>query len=650
MKIKQMTATFGTLQGAVLEPEPGLTVFSAPNESGKSTWAAFLTAMLYGIDSRARSRAGQLSVRQHYQPWSGAPMEGAIRLEWQGRDITICRRSSGSTPFSDFSAVYTETGDPVPGLTAASVGETLTGVGREMFVRSVLVGEQSAVIGSAPELERRIAALATAGQEDSSYSEAADRLHQWANRRQANRSKGMLPHLEQEIRTLDQTLDGMADKRGRLEQLQRLVPRLEESRRGLMNDLEVHRRLEQKELNRRYGEAREELEEARRELDELPPPHPAFAGLSPKEARQQAIRLEQEGQLQAEAYRRQIQAQGAVGRLHRRRALFKGLLQAMVALMGFGGLVMVIVGFVLARYAVSYLGFGSMLATVALSIPLVLLLGGTDQRLARLAEETAPPEPAPIPDVDAYLALLARRELLEQQIAHCARRVEDWKAQGAQELDTLEMLHLPALSREETSRRLARTEEELARHREEIQLLRGELLHLGNPLVLESRRAELWEQRKRRQEELSALTLAAKVLEEANQSVRERFSPALNGETGRIFAALTGGRHEQVTLARDLSAQITGMASPLPRSALFLSHGSMEQLYLALRLALCQLAVPNIPLLLDDALASFDDSRAEQAMELLHRLSRERQILLFSCHGREARWAEAHGIAVHPLP
>ena len=46
MRIKKMTASFGRLQNATLEPGPGLTIIQAPNEGGKSTWAAFLRAML----------------------------------------------------------------------------------------------------------------------------------------------------------------------------------------------------------------------------------------------------------------------------------------------------------------------------------------------------------------------------------------------------------------------------------------------------------------------------------------------------------------------------------------------------------------------------------------------------------------------------
>ena len=55
MKIYSMTATFGKLSHETLTFQPGLNVISAPNEWGKSTWCAFLVAMLYGIDTRERT-------------------------------------------------------------------------------------------------------------------------------------------------------------------------------------------------------------------------------------------------------------------------------------------------------------------------------------------------------------------------------------------------------------------------------------------------------------------------------------------------------------------------------------------------------------------------------------------------------------------
>ena len=87
-----------------------------------------------------------------------------------------------------------------------------------------------------------------------------------------------------------------------------------------------------------------------------------------------------------------------------------------------------------------------------------------------------------------------------------------------------------------------------------------------------------------------------------------------------------------------------------PRRALTLSQGTADQLYLAVRLAVCELVLPAeepCPLVLDDALANFDDGRCALALEALARLGEERQILLFTCHSREARLAEGReGAAV----
>ena len=110
MKILEMTATFGNLNRATLRPGEGFTLVSAPNESGKSTWAAFLRAMLYGFPARDRDKEGHLAEKNRYQPWSGAPMEGSLTLTWQGRDITLYRGPKGSTPWGTFTAVYTATG------------------------------------------------------------------------------------------------------------------------------------------------------------------------------------------------------------------------------------------------------------------------------------------------------------------------------------------------------------------------------------------------------------------------------------------------------------------------------------------------------------------------------------------------------------
>ena len=105
MKITRMRACFGGLQNAELTLKQGLNLIEAPNEGGKSTWSAFLRAMLYGINTKERDRQGYLAEKNRYQPWSGAAMEGRMELEWQGRDIVLRRSQNRTVPFGKFEAV-----------------------------------------------------------------------------------------------------------------------------------------------------------------------------------------------------------------------------------------------------------------------------------------------------------------------------------------------------------------------------------------------------------------------------------------------------------------------------------------------------------------------------------------------------------------
>lgn len=647
MKIKTMTATFGGLHQARLTPSEGLTVISAPNEGGKSTWAGFLKAMLYGIDTRERDKNGFLADKNRYQPWSGSPMWGELQLEWEGRDITIRRTTNRSGPMQGFEAVYTSTGDPVPGLTAATVGQTLLGVGKEVFVRSALVGQNGIAVTNNTELESRIAALATSGQEDVSFSATERTLKDWKNRRRLNRSNGLIPELERELTRVETTLDELKQARGRKQQAETRLQELEEERQALNSDLEIHRRLAQKDLNHRYGQALEALNGAQRALEELPPPPPAYAGLSSREARERSAALTEQAARQAEELRLRQQQAGEAGRLRKKRNTTKNWFKATVPLMGFGGLALVIIGFVIRLYALSYIGFGCMAAAICLSILFVLLLGSADQKLAKIAENTPLPEPEPVPDVEEYLQLLNRTELLEQEVRHCRQRAEDLKAQGAREFDTLELLHTPARSAADTSARLSAVENEAVRWRTQLDQAIGALG--TDPLALEARRLELLEEIEVRTHQYDALDVALKSLERANALLRERFSPALNREAARIFSQLTGGKYTALSLSRDFSAQAGDEQSPEAHSASYLSAGTADQLYLAVRLAICSLTLPDAPLLLDDALTAFDDQRAALALDCLQELAKERQILLFSCHSREARWAAENGVPVISL-
>lgn len=76
-----------------------------------------------------------------------------------------------------------------------------------------------------------------------------------------------------------------------------------------------------------------------------------------------------------------------------------------------------------------------------------------------------------------------------------------------------------------------------------------------------------------------------------------------------------------------------------------MSEGTCDQLYLALRLASLEQRMKQrepMPLILDDILVNFDNSRARQALEVLAEMSTQTQIILFTHHRHLCELAREH--------
>jgi uncharacterized protein YhaN len=197
----------------------------------------------------------------------------------------------------------------------------------------------------------------------------------------------------------------------------------------------------------------------------------------------------------------------------------------------------------------------------------------------------------------------------------------------------------PAVRRAEAlaERDAARAEALRARRRSDA--AEGRLTALGDGDALGAALEQTQERREALQQEYDALFLALEALERAAVSLQTRFSPALGRRAGEIFEELTGGRWRGVFLDRAFHAAATEAGGHSPRDAQMLSMGAGDQLYLAVRLAICELLLPpDSPLILDDALVRFDDLRLGRALEFLLQAAKTRQILLFTCQKREGAY------------
>ena len=222
MKILSMTATFGKLNQQTISFEDGLNVLHAPNEWGKSTWCAFMTAMLYGIDTRQSNTEAQLADTEHYAHWSGAPMAGRMEIIWEGRKITMERTSKGRGILNQFRAYETDTGADVPELQAETCGQTLLGVEKEVFQRSAFLRLTDLPVSDTPALRSRLNALVSTGDESGTAEVLAKKLKDLKNKCRHNKT-GLLPEAE---KLRDGLLEKLEKRLSLQEQHSRLSQRL----------------------------------------------------------------------------------------------------------------------------------------------------------------------------------------------------------------------------------------------------------------------------------------------------------------------------------------------------------------------------------------------------------------------------------------
>ena len=261
MDILHLTATFGRLEHQELTLSPGLNVLYAPNETGKSTWGAFIRTMLYGLSTRER---GPLADKNRFAPWSGAAMQGRMDVSEAEDAYTLLRDTKRvSSPMGEFSCTYTGTATPVAGITAQNAGEALLGVPREVFERSAFIGQNALAVDQDAELERRIAALITTGEEDTSYSQSYERLKKQLNRRKHNKT-GLIPTLEREIDDLQLSLRDLDALEAQARQAQNALDELEQQAAALRQQAAQWQALEQQSRAAEYAKAAQNADEAAR--------------------------------------------------------------------------------------------------------------------------------------------------------------------------------------------------------------------------------------------------------------------------------------------------------------------------------------------------------------------------------------------------
>lgn len=634
MMIKRLDATFGKLEGESLELHDGLNVISAPNESGKSTWCAFVRAMLYGVDSSERQKAGFLPDKMRFAPWSGSAMQGSMQLESGGRDITITRTTkTASAPMREFSAVYTGTSVSVEGLNGNNAGEMLTGVSRDVFRRSAFVEQGKVAVTHSAELEKRINAIVSSGDEDCSFTEADGRLRQWQRKRRFNRH-GRLPELEDELSHKKQLLAELSDAAQQRENMSAELERAKQECERIEAEVIESRKVVRK-------EALSSLQGVRNEVNAATERHDKAA--ERRDSCRAALCACAIGERKPEEAKAEVKTDLENSMKLKERSERKSSPVLAIILMILCG-ALVAAGFLLPDLMIH----AFVAAAVALAAGIALFIRASrrktenyeaaKQRRKILAKYKAESEADIAASIDEYLELYknyAEAQRAEKESAEALAVVR--RRQEQAESKTLTQLDFTGGDNQaaQLSRRLTEARAKCSRISAQMAEHSGRLAAMGDPLVLGSEISRMEAEYAEISAEYDAIALAIDTMRKADEDIQSRFSPALGKLAAEYMQFVTDGKYDGVMLDRDFSATVHEAGGNVPRNAEYLSAGTLDLMYLAVRLAVCSLALPesaNCPLIIDDALVNFDADRRRQAMALLEKIAQERQVILFACN------------------
>lgn len=616
---------FGKFHDRSITFEPGMNIIYGKNEAGKSTLHHFIRCMLFGLE-RGRGRASKNDMYSRCEPWENkAAYGGRLRLEQDGMVYRIERNFQKDQ--KSLTIVNETLGREVE-PTKAFMDGLLCGLNEITYTNTISIGQLKSATdgGMVSELKNYIANMNTSGNMALNITKAATYLKN--KRRELERQ--MVPEaarsytsLLSEIRNIEKEIS---------------APEYE-------NQLHAYQemRTQVRSLLAQKQEAREAL------LQKIAAGRQALAG-SQFTDEESITKYQNEAKSTYEEYQftktaSEKKSRSVIAVISIVFAVLSGGFAVLMALQKWGN------GAALFPLAdlVSGLGLsGVSLALICLSSFLTLLSGGIgiamlvkNKRLrknleygGKLLQEIFSRHlgDSSISE-DAMAAFEARMKefiRLSQVLVRSEASVEEHTAEIAslQERET---------TCDEVISRQQRTQWELEKKLEHLTHCKDQVESLKTVL----------EENERLREELTAIDLALDTMTELSSTIRDSFGLYLNKTASELIDGITGGIYNSMSVDENLNVFMNTKAKLVPVD--LVSSGTMDQIYLALRLAaakLIQAGQDEMPLVFDDSFVLYDDSRLRTALKWLCKAYKG-QIIVFTCHQREAQMLTANQIPYH---
>ena len=603
---------FGKFHDRSFTFDNGLNIIYGKNEAGKSTLHTFIRCMLFGLE-RGRGRAARNDTYSKYEPWDNkAVYGGRLRLELGG---SIYRLERSFQKDQKSFMIVDETRGREIAPTAAFMDQLLCGLNEITYSNTISIGQLKSATdgGMVSELKNYIANMNTSGNMSLNITRATSYLK--AKRRELEHqcvpeaAKSYAANLS-EIRTIEKEISAP--------EYENQLPAYQTMRSQVKNLL-AQKQDEREALLQKIATGRQALSGSQF-TDEA----------SIITYRDEALNT----------YEEYLAAKGATEK--KARMIASVICWLCAAVFGIGTAASALptppFSFMMSSLQVMVLGIMCFIfAAVGVFLTAKNKRCKRDlEYCSKLLQEIFSRHLGDSAISDEAIDAFQKRMDEFIRLSQALVRSEAAVAGQAAEISTLQ-------ERENTCNDVIsqqqRTQWELEKKLEHLTNLKDHVESLKHVL----------EENERIHEEIAAIDLALDTMTELSSSIRNSFGLYLNKTASQLIDKITGGIYNSMSVDENLNVFMNTKTKLVPVEQV--SSGTMDQIYLALRLAAAKLIqvdgdVDQMPLIFDDSFVLYDDERLKTALKWLTK-AYDGQVIVFTCHKREAQMLTANQIPYH---
>ena len=631
MQIRRIQiADFGKLHDMELDFSEGFQTITGENGWGKSTMAAFIKAMLYGMEATTR-RSLLENERRHYQPWQGGAYGGSMEFTAGGKTYRA-ERTFGSKEKDDTFALY----DLSTGLLSTDyserLGEELFHIDREAWERSCYLGQRKLEVLVNDSLHARLSHAEEDAGDIENYERAAASLEERMKFLKKTGNRGEIAKLQEERRQVREQMEAYEIQQEKLWKAQQEL---------------VEKRLKEQEEKLQEANVRlagyEELPMKEQELDRLR--EQIFRFQAAKEREQTAKQQYMQAQKQEERRKAELEEvrECAQEQKHSDRKWM---------LTGVTGLIVMLTGIVLMVCCFS----DNIFMTALLGILILLGLASTitsflqlsrNQRSCHLAKEIYNQRVAELQQYQKQSKQLkkqwdeAEAERKEQEQDPILQKLRKATGYVMEQLPDAEILEQCWQRERERSREFQNLRQSCENQRKEVRKCQQELVsyeqqgkHVGQTevrLELEEKLTDLSEQIQELERKYELLSRTLELLKTARDRFLGRYLTTLKEKTAEYLAVLEPAWKDSIEMDVNLKLRIRQQG--ILRDPEYFSIGWQDLFRLAQRFALMDALCEgeSSVAVLDDPFVNLDEEKRARTLELLNQIGKQRQIIYFTC-------------------